>query len=42
MLLDKSNVCQIEISRMIEAMGLITDMCLSMSIDLSSKLLLIC
>lgn len=37
MLLDKSNVPQTEIARIIEAMGLITNMCLHMSIDLSCK-----
>ncbi|VVC36254.1 Hypothetical protein CINCED_3A000120 [Cinara cedri] len=36
MLLDKSDVSHIEIGRIIEAMGLITNMCLQMSIDLSS------
>lgn len=39
MLLNKSDISQIEISRIIEAMGLITNMCLQMSIHLSCKLL---
>jgi hypothetical protein len=38
MLLDKSDVSQTEITRIIEGMGLITNMCLQMSIDLSCKL----
>jgi len=36
MLLDKSDVSPTEITRIIEAMGLITSMCLEMSVDLSS------
>lgn len=39
MLLDRSDVSLIEITRIIEAMGLITNMCIHMSIHLSSKLL---
>lgn len=38
MLLDKSDVSQTEITKIIEAMGLVTNMCLQMSIDLSCKL----
>lgn len=38
MLLDKSDVSQKEIVRIIDAMGLITNMCLQMTIDLSCKL----
>lgn len=37
MLLDKSDVSQTEIARIIEAMGLVTNMCLQMSIDLSCR-----
>jgi len=37
-LLNKSDVSQTEIIRIIEAMGLITNMCIQMSIDLSCKL----
>lgn len=37
MLLDKSDVSRLEIPRIIEAMQLITNMCLHMSIDLSCK-----
>lgn len=37
MLLDKSDVSQMEIARIMEAMGLITNMCLQMSISLSCK-----
>lgn len=39
MLLNKSDIAQTEITKIIEAMGLITDMCLQLSINLSSKLL---
>lgn len=38
MLLDKSDVSRTEIPRIIEAMGLITNMCFQMSIELSCKL----
>lgn len=38
MLLDKSDVSQTEITRILEALGLTTNMCLQMSIDLSCKL----
>lgn len=39
MLLDKSDASPLEIIRIIEAMGLITNMCLQMGIELSCKLL---
>jgi len=39
MLLDKSDASRSEIIRIIEAMGLVTNMCLQMGIDLSCKLL---
>lgn len=39
MLLDKSDASQSEIIKIIEAMGLVTNMCLQMGIDLSCKLL---
>lgn len=38
MLLDKSDVSQTEITRILEALGLTTNMCLQMSVDLSCKL----
>lgn len=37
MLLDKSDVSQTEIARIMEAMGLVTNMCLQMSVSLSCK-----
>lgn len=39
MLLDKSDASRSEIIRIIEAMGLVTNMCIQMGIDLSCKLL---